>query len=84
LKCLPDLDEIFALDNSGDLLRIKKDWAALREMKITHKVAFNFHPIFIPLNQIVGGIYEECNWDNFLKVTMRKKALFLPAQAASI
>ena len=27
-------------------------------MKITHNVAFNFHPIFIPFNQLFGVILD--------------------------
>jgi hypothetical protein len=33
-----------------------------RVMKITHNVAFNFHPIFIPLNQLFGGILDFGFW----------------------
>jgi hypothetical protein len=29
-----------------------------RVMKITHDVALNFYPIFIPLNQLVGTILD--------------------------
>ena len=32
-----------------------------RVMKITHKVAFKFHPIFIPLNQLFQAIYNGVN-----------------------
>jgi hypothetical protein len=28
-------------------------------MKIAHKVALNFDPIFIPLNQLLGAIFED-------------------------
>jgi hypothetical protein len=27
-------------------------------MRITHNVALNFHPIFIPLNQLFGAILD--------------------------
>jgi len=31
-------------------------------MKITHNVALNFHPIFIPLNQLFGAILDFGFW----------------------
>jgi len=31
-------------------------------MKITHDVAINFYPIFIPLNQLVGTILDFKFW----------------------
>ena len=36
-----------------------------RVMKITHNVARNFHPTFIPLNQIyfARNVMSECLWD---------------------
>jgi hypothetical protein len=33
-------------------------------MKITHNVAFNFHPIFIPFDQLFGAILD-LNGRNF-------------------
>jgi hypothetical protein len=33
-----------------------------RVMKIAHNVALNFHPIFIPLNQLVGEILDLGLW----------------------
>jgi hypothetical protein len=33
-----------------------------RVMRITHNVALNFHPIFIPLNQLFGAILDFEFW----------------------
>ena len=49
-------------------------------MKIMHNVALSFHPIFIPLNQLFGIIYEKQNWDHLIKSNKTKESMISPDQ----
>jgi len=37
-------------------------FTAIRAMKITHDAAFNFHPTFIPLNQLFWAVLDLGFW----------------------
>jgi hypothetical protein len=55
-----------------------------RVMRITHNVALNFHPIFIPLNQLFGAIldFEGIKVGSLFKNNKAKESIIFTTSAS--